>query len=307
MSLEIKSLFVEVLMNTDEIMTEIKNAVVNERKMTARVLDLLKIVQDRKLYLDRGYSSLFDFAVGYLGYSEPAAARRISAMRLIRDLPQTREKIISGDLSLSNAAKVQNFFKNELKASRGLEKSEKIELLRSIENLSSRDCEKTLLKISPESIPKERRRELTESKTELKLILDEALIKQLDRLKSLWSHKNSNMTDSELLKEMAQFCLEKVDPLIKETKPTTTPELNTKSEKRAIPHSIKIQVWKKDHGKCRYFDSVTKRYCHSTHLIQIDHIKPWSKGGQSNLENLQLLCAAHNLHKGAMYADGSID
>ncbi len=293
-------------MNTDEIMTEIKNAVINERKMTARVLDLLKIVQDRKLYLDRGYSSLFEFAVGYLSYSEPAAARRISAMRLIREIPQTREKIISGDLSLSNAAKVQNFFKHELKANRGLEKSEKLELLSSIENLSFRDCEKTLLQMSPESIPKERRRELTETKTELKLVLDEALIKQLDRLKSLWSHKNSNMTDSELLKEMARFCLAKIDPLIKDTKSTTTSELNSKLEKRAIPHSIKIQVWKKDQGKCRYFDSKTGRFCHSSHLIQIDHIKPWSKGGKSNLDNLQLLCAAHNLHKGAMDADGSV-
>jgi len=36
-----------------------------------------------------------------------------------------------------------------------------------------------------------------------------------------------------------------------------------------------------------------------------DQIKPWSKGGETVLENLQVLCAKHNLAKGDWYdADG---
>ena len=32
--------------------------------------------------------------------------------------------------------------------------------------------------------------------------------------------------------------------------------------------------------------------------IHFDHIKPWSKGGETVLENLQVLCNVHNLAKG---------
>ena len=38
--------------------------------------------------------------------------------------------------------------------------------------------------------------------------------------------------------------------------------------------------------------------CGSTDEPQIDHIKPWSKGGTHNLDNLQLLCGPCNRAKG---------
>ena len=38
--------------------------------------------------------------------------------------------------------------------------------------------------------------------------------------------------------------------------------------------------------------------CGSTEEPQIDHIKPWSKGGTHSLDNLQLLCGPCNRAKG---------
>ena len=35
-------------------------------------------------------------------------------------------------------------------------------------------------------------------------------------------------------------------------------------------------------------------YCHSTYLLQVDHVIPWSHGGRTWLPNLVTLCAAHN-------------
>lgn len=59
---------------------------------------------------------------------------------------------------------------------------------------------------------------------------------------------------------------------------------------RMIPTSVKLEVWKRDQGKCRQ--------CGSTINLHFDHILPFSKGGTSlNAENIQLLCAKHNLHK----------
>ena len=68
---------------------------------------------------------------------------------------------------------------------------------------------------------------------------------------------------------------------------------------RYIPGELKRAVFHRDQGKCQYVDIVTQNKCDSKHLMQIDHRFPVSKGGKNTLENLQLLCAAHNQLKGA--------
>lgn len=61
---------------------------------------------------------------------------------------------------------------------------------------------------------------------------------------------------------------------------------------RIIPASVKLQVWKRDNGYCQYPD------CNSVDNLHFDHIIPYSKGGSSLVaENIQLLCARHNLEK----------
>ena len=59
---------------------------------------------------------------------------------------------------------------------------------------------------------------------------------------------------------------------------------------RIIPSQVKQAVWKRDQGKCIE--------CGSKDNLHFDHILPFSKGGSSVLiENIQLLCARHNLQK----------
>jgi hypothetical protein len=61
---------------------------------------------------------------------------------------------------------------------------------------------------------------------------------------------------------------------------------------RIIPTSVKLEVWARDGGKC-----VT---CGASDELHFDHIVPFSKGGTSlKPENVQLLCARHNLSKSA--------
>lgn len=60
--------------------------------------------------------------------------------------------------------------------------------------------------------------------------------------------------------------------------------------RRVIPTSVKLEVWKRDGGKCVK--------CAVTEDLHFDHIIPWSKGGSSNTaDNIQLLCGKHNLEK----------
>ena len=63
--------------------------------------------------------------------------------------------------------------------------------------------------------------------------------------------------------------------------------------KRNPSERLKVQVLMRDGNKCKL--------CGITVVgndIHFDHIFPWSKGGETTLENLQILCKAHNLAKG---------
>lgn len=60
--------------------------------------------------------------------------------------------------------------------------------------------------------------------------------------------------------------------------------------RRIIPTAVKLAVWKRDGGKCVM--------CGATDELHFDHDLPWSKGGTSiTEENVQLLCARHNIQK----------
>lgn len=62
--------------------------------------------------------------------------------------------------------------------------------------------------------------------------------------------------------------------------------------RRVIPTSVKLAVWRRDGGRCVV--------CVATDELHFDHDLPYSKGGTSITEdNVQLLCARHNLEKGA--------
>lgn len=91
-------------------------------------------------------------------------------------------------------------------------------------------------------------------------------------------------------RKVFKFRLEAIDDLVKETS-----DMNTQNEfeiehNRLIPTNVKVEVWKRDKGKCVY--------CGSSINLHYDHIIPFSKGGSSTTAaNIQLLCLKCNLKK----------
>ena len=87
-----------------------RSLVLHEQALQLAVLDHLREIQTRHLHLRLGFSSLFDYAVRELGYSEGAAWRRIKAMRLCSQTAGSRERLQDRSLTLSAAALLQNTF-----------------------------------------------------------------------------------------------------------------------------------------------------------------------------------------------------
>jgi len=102
------------------------------------------------------------------------------------------------------------------------------------------------------------------------------------RLIDAWIEKS---TDRNVFK----FKLAMIDDDIisQELGETTVLELE---HNRLIPTQVKVEVWKRDKGRCVK--------CGSNVNLHYDHIIPFSKGGSSTTSaNIQLLCAKCNLKK----------
>ena len=68
--------------------------------------------------------------------------------------------------------------------------------------------------------------------------------------------------------------------------------------KREPSDRLKIQVLMRDGNRCKLCGIKCNDGLHNIHF---DHIIPWSKGGETTLENLQVLCSACNEAKGNYY------
>lgn len=103
----------------------------------------------------------------------------------------------------------------------------------------------------------------------------------LFRLLDAWTEKDRNAD-----RRVFKFKLEITDRDDAQRRQTAAPD----GESRMIPTAVKLAVWRRDKGRCRQ--------CGSDKNLHFDHIIPWSKGGDSlTTDNIQLLCARHNIEK----------
>lgn len=416
-----------------------------ERHLHVEIIDHLREIEDRDLHLARGFSTLFDYAVNELGYSNGAAWRRTLAMRLCRRMPDVRERLRNGFLTLSTAAQLQSAFERQerkrrrewaqqqrrtshrtaatttaeaaaqAKQSTGrmpsrtvtptpevagavradipvvvLDSTGQREIVRQATGKSSRQVEELLASVDPNlTAPREQLRARGDGTWTFTVVVDRKCRQGMDQLKALLSHVDPAMSYGQLVNRLVHAELRRRDPrkghsdrddarlpttddsTAKRTVPakpagspgsngaaTTKPvaaaaggtsasnqeapaarngapaENGTSLEPadavsaakcaaddgvapstqnqpengdagyrvptptgRVIPAATKRAVWDRDQGRCSYVDPTTGRRCSSRHLLQIDHIRPWARGGGCEPANLRLLCHAHHRHR----------
>ncbi len=192
---------------TDELLeVRLKKLVSSERKITHLVLQYIAEIDRRKLYLQRAYSSLFEFMVKEHGYSAAAAMRRIEGARLLIQIPEVSEKLESGALNLSQVALVQRAereYKKETKSDIPIET--KRELLSRIENQTQAKSEALISQELGISIVTKNK--LTHHKDESVTLAITLTKEQLNALEQVWamlSHAVPEKNWASLISYLAQ-------------------------------------------------------------------------------------------------------
>ena len=253
-----------------------------ERRITSDILNKLQQMEDGRGYLDMGYSSLFDYLVRGLNYSEATAYQRQACVRLAKEVPEIKQKIDQGSLTLSA---VTTAFKHLRK--RPL--AEKRKVLKSLENKSSREVKAMFLE--PHSPIKIKKIEYVD-KVHLRLELTHEQNQKLEKLKTLKSHKHN--AESLLMDLIEKELKSYENTQTKSSKSNKNTELGAPKSKnpRQISKRLRNDVLNSANYKCQYPG------CESRQFLQIDHILPVRLGGDQRRSNLQVLCSIHNRHKG---------
>ncbi len=104
-------------LSDQHLLQQVKELSAIEHYVQGVVIDHLREVERRGLYLALGFSGMFDY-VRELGYSTGAAWRRLKAMRLCEEVNGARGRLLDGTLTLDAAAQLQHAFERQERKAR---------------------------------------------------------------------------------------------------------------------------------------------------------------------------------------------
>jgi hypothetical protein len=309
----------------DELISGLDRLVARERQVTADVLAHLAEVDARRLYADRAYTSLFQYVVEHLGYSEGAARRRITAARLARRFPLILERVAAGAIHLSGLTLLGPH----------LTEANHVELLDEARGKTKRLIEELVAARTPRSdvlpmiVPVTAAELLAESAApvptnpqgrhvsgtaplsaesfSVTFTIDRDTRDTLAEAQDLLRHA---VPDGDLGAIVGRA----LDALVKDLRKrkfgeTETPRAGTKVDpkSRRFPAAVKREVAERDDRSCTFMSDDGRR-CGSTAWLEYDHRDPHGHGGPSTADNARLLCATHNtLHAERAYGREHIE
>jgi len=248
----------------------------------AEMIDFIREVMHRRLWIEYGATSMFDFMTrAHYHYAPVVAQRKIDAARLLQVFPEVKGYIHTREINLTQLGMLASALRQRpvpLKLQR--------EILESIKNQTVQNTQIILndrLEIEVKTRPKVRvqrdgsvRVEMTFSKEDWEVV---------ERAKELVSHSIPSGDLTEVLSYCARFTISKKDlsTSIKEVKPR---------QSQGVSRAARRLVFERDQS-CRHLHADGSR-CESRFQLQIDHIFSRWRGGGHDLENLQVLCGLHN-------------
>ncbi|MCY4508062.1 MAG: hypothetical protein OXG35_14060, partial [Acidobacteria bacterium] len=237
-------------LSDDQLLEQTRRLAALDHQIHVFVIDHLCEIEARRAYLDRGFSSLFDYVKRGLGYTDAATWRRIGAMKLCTRIDGVRERLWDGSLTLDAAAQLQAAFeRRERERARGagnltgsamrldgsaqpapersaqrkpgpgprpapvLDLDAQKALVEQATGRSTREVAKMLAEVDPAlAVPADRVRPLGEGRWELKAVIDAECERGLEQLRGLLSHVDPRMTLGRLVGRLVSEGLDRHDP-----------------------------------------------------------------------------------------------
>src|SRR6185436_2471111 len=95
-------------LSNDNLIKSLEDRFAIERRVTNEILLHILEINRRRLYADRGYSSLFEMLIKHFKQSENATNQRLKVVNLYNAVPKVEEKLINGEVNLSTLAMAQS-------------------------------------------------------------------------------------------------------------------------------------------------------------------------------------------------------
>ena len=157
-------------------------------------------------------------------------------------------------------------------------------------HLVEREVRQAVLSAAPTPLPQSE--PLTPDLRRLHMTVSKQFLEKLEAARKGQGHAQPGATSETVLEAALDLLLAQQAKRRAEAK---TPQQNPRPAKnpRHVPAAVKRAVWARDEGKCQ-FPLDSGGICGSTLRLEIDHIRPLARGGQSTVANCRLACRFHN-------------
>jgi uncharacterized protein YktA (UPF0223 family) len=248
------------------ILNQTKDLVKKEKHFTVLILQNLKHIEEHKLFAKLGYSSLYKYLIEELKYSEGEANIRVANVKLMKLSVKACEKILSGELSLTNG---KDLFR-AVDQVKNVSEDKMAEVIGEIKNKSTREAQSAIAQFFDIEAP-----------CEEKIVLRGEVLDKLNRLKKKYK------VDSTL--EILEILFERD---LKEVTVKNKVAVK-KNNSRYIPVKVKAATIARAQLQCEYVGASGRR-CQEKRHLQFEHMKPFSRGGKNSETNIKYFCRSHN-------------
>lgn len=255
------------------------------KRAEANLIKILQEVEELRLFLDFGLTSLYQYAIQKLELSEDVAINFISVARKAKQAPLLQLAIEEGSVSVSKARKVTSVLTPENQE----------EWIHKIQTLTSKNLEREVAKINPREATPERTKYVSEDRLELRMGISQEMFEEFKRVQDLESKRTAKSASmEETLQALLKVYLEVKDPQKRAQRILSVPRRPnpTVQSGKTVSSLRKHQVVARDEGRCAHIENGQR--CENRRWMEVHHIQPRCEGGDHSLDNLTTLCSAHH-------------
>ena len=311
-------------LSDQSLLRELKSLVAQDRATTALLVAHLGEVDARRLYAPAGYSSMYDYCLRELGFSEDTTFKRIRAARAARRFPAIYGLLADGRLHVSAVVMLAPHLApanaDELLAAAIHRSKAQIEQLLA-ERFPQPDLPTLVAPLvsplgvapgpvnfspakhaGPESgvtsvpasppAPSSRVAPLAPERYAIQCTVPKSTYEKLQHARELLGHAVPSGDLAQLLDRALDALNEKLERR-KFAKAERPRPCRPSEHARQIPASVKRAVWERDGGRCTFVSESGHR-CEARTRLEWDHVEPVAQGGRATAQGLRLRCRAHN-------------